>query len=316
MTCHNCRIECKKSGKRPDGLQRYRCSQCGKTFGERKDFGWIGHKQAVDEKLAVLALKLLAEGNSVRSAQRISGLDKKTIMHLLVLAGERSEALLAARVHGVPVSDVQCDEIWSFVGKKEGHKGHGDTYEMGNAWCFIAIERRTKLILAFELGKRTVTSASRFIGKLAEAADPEKRFQLTTDGLNAYPYPIGNILGDRVDYAQLIKIYMQAELEEQRRYSPPRLAEAIPTAVYGNPDETRICTSHVERQNGSLRQWCKRLTRLTYAFSKKWAHHQAALAFHFAYYNFCRIHGTLRVTPAMQAGIADHVWELSELLAG
>ena len=180
MTCHNCRIECKKSGKRPDGMQRYRCSQCGKTFGDRKDFGWIGHKQAVDEKLAVLALKLLAEGNSVRSTQRISGLDKKTIMHLLVLAGERCEALLAMRVRGVPVSDVQCDEIWSFVGKKEGHKGHGDTYEMGNAWCFIAIERQTKLILAFELGKRTVTSGSRFIGKLAEATDPEKRFQLTT----------------------------------------------------------------------------------------------------------------------------------------
>ena len=119
-----------------------------------------------------------------------------------------------------------------------------------------------------------------------------------------------------MDYAQLIKIYMQAEIEEQRRYSPPRLAEAIPTAVYGNPDEARICTSHVERQNGSLRQWCKRLTRLTYAFSKKWGHHKAALAFHFGYYNFCRVHGTLRVTPAMQAGIADHVWEVSELFAG
>ncbi|HXA05817.1 MAG TPA: hypothetical protein VNY30_13295, partial [Bryobacteraceae bacterium] len=118
--------------------------------------------------------------------------------------GERCETLMATKLRGIAVRDVQCDEIWGYVGKKEAHKGHGDTYETGNAWTFVAIERHTKLILAFELGKRTVTSASRFITKLAEATDQEQRFQLTTDGLNAYSYPVGNILGDRVDYAQLI----------------------------------------------------------------------------------------------------------------
>ena len=219
MTCHNCRIECAKSGKRPDGLQRYRCSQCGKTFSDHKDFGVIGHKQA-DEEASLLALHLIVEGNSIRSASRISGLDKKTIMKLVVMAGGRCEALMATRVKSVPVSDVQCDEIWSFVGKKEGHKHHGDGPYLGNAWCFIAIERNTKFVLAYQLGKRTVTSASKFITKLATATDPTHRFQLTTDGLNAYAYSIGTILDERADYAQLVKIYKQDTAEEQRRYSP------------------------------------------------------------------------------------------------
>jgi hypothetical protein len=118
-----------------------------------------------------------------------------------------------------------------------------------------------------------------------------------------------------VDYAQLIKIYMQETAEDARRYSPARLAETHATPVYGNPDEGKICTSHIERQNGSLRQWCKRMTRLTYAFSKKWAHHKAALAFHFAYYNFCRIHTTLRSTPAMASGLTDRAWTVREMLA-
>ena len=316
MTCHNCVVECKKAGKRSDGLQRYRCAQCGKTFSDRKEFGWTGHKQAVNDTRAFLALAMIAEGNSINSAKRISGLDKKTIMNLLMIAGAKCEMLLAEKIRNVPVNDVQADEIWSFVGKKEANTQYGDRYDaVGDAWCFIGIERTTKMVLAFELGKRTVASATRFISKLANATDPDQRFQLTTDGLKAYPYPIGNILGDRVDYAQLIKIYKYTEPEAARRYSPAKFAESFSTPVYGNPDEERICTSHVERQNGSLRQWCKRLTRLTYAFSKKWEHHRAALAFHFAYYNFCRIHSTTRKTPAQAAGIAEKPWTISELLA-
>jgi len=258
---------------------------------------------------------MIAEGNSINSAARISGLNKKTIMNLLVIAGEKCETLLAEKVRNVPVADVQADEIWGFVGKKQAAVGPGDDYQTGDAWCYIGIERNTKMILAFELGKRTITSATKFITKLANATDANTRFQLTTDGLNVYPYPVGNILGDRVDYAQLIKIYSFAEAEAERRYSPAKFAESHRTPVYGNPDDARICTSHVERQNGSLRQWCKRLTRLTYAFSKKWEHHRAALAFHFAFYNFCRVHGTTRQTPAQAAGIAVRPWTLKELLA-
>ncbi|HUE03155.1 MAG TPA: hypothetical protein VMR62_26540 [Bryobacteraceae bacterium] len=242
-------------------------------------------------------------------------MDKKTIMRLVVIAGERAEALMDTKIRNVLASDVQADEIWTFVAKKESHKRHGDGPYIGDAWCFIGIERHMKIVLAFELGKRTITSATRFIQKLADATHPDQRYQLTTDGLNAYPYPVATVLGDRVDYAQLIKIYKYAGPEEMHRYSPPECVEAIPTPVYGDPDWDRICTSHIERQNGSLRQWCKRLTRLTYAFSKKWAHLRAALALHFAYYNFCRRHSTIKTTPAVAAGITDHVWTLRELLS-
>jgi hypothetical protein len=167
--------------------------------------------------------------------------------------------------------------------------------------------------LADEVGKRTVQTATRFISKLATATDEEQRFQITTDGHGSYPYPIGNILGDRVDYSQLVKIYSQ-DSEPERRYSPPKYVESHRTPIYGNPTEERVCTSHIERQNGSLRQWCKRLTRLTYAFSKKWAHHRAALAFHFAYYNFCRVHSTIKQTPAQAAGLTGRAWSVRELL--
>jgi len=238
-------------------------------------------------------------------------------MKLLVKAGEKCEALLADKIRNVPVTDVQCDEIWTFVGKKERFRVYGDKDydEIGDAWVFIGIERNTKLVLAHELGRRGVGTAMRFMAKLAKATSPKQRFQLTSDGYRPYAYAVGMMLPDRVDYAQLIKVYADVSPEEQRRYSPPlHVAETHKTDVYGEPDYDLICTSHVERQNGSLRQWCKRLTRLTYAFSKKRENLKVALALHFAYYNWCRIHKTIRITPAMAAGVADHVWTLAELL--
>jgi len=152
------------------------------------------------------------------------------------------------------------------------------------------------------------------MAKLATATHPDKRFQLTTDGLPAYRYAVGMHLGSRVDYAQLIKVYAQTP-EGERRYSPPEVVSTESKPVSGDPDMQRICTSHIERQNGSLRQWCKRLTRLTYAFSKKWENLRAALALHFAYYNFCRIHRSIKATPAMAAGLAASRWTLADLLA-
>lgn len=263
----------------------------------------------------VLPLELLVEGGSIRSAERISGLPRNTIMSLLVAAGQNAEAFLAQRIRNVPVKDVQADEIWGFVGKKETHKNPfaGDNMYLGDAWCFIGIERHTKLVLAFELGKRTETSTNRFIAKLALATHPDAPYQLTTDGLATYPSAVYTHLGNRVDYAQYIKVYAQ-DAEGQRRYSPPKVISAEKKDILGDPDTARICTSHIERQNGSLRQWCKRLTRLTYASSKKWENLRAALALHFAYYNFCRKHRTLGTSPAVAAGLTDHVWTLRELL--
>ena len=313
MTCHNCLIEATKNGKHRNGLQRFRCAQCGKTYTELHEDAFRVEDHLRTDR-GQLAIRLLVEGNSIRSVERITGYHRNIIMQLLLIAGQRCEALLATKIRSVPVSDVQCDEIWGFVGKKERSKGDGDGREVGDAWCFIAIERTTKLVLSFQLGKRTVKSALQFMGKLSLASDAGQRFQLTTDRLNAYPYAVAEMLGDRVDYAQLIKVYAYSEPESARRYSPPDVVEAIPTPVYGDPDRQRICTSHIERQNGSLRQWCKRLTRLTYAFSKKWENLQAALALHFAFYNFCRVHGTIKATPAMAAGVADRVWTIHELV--
>ena len=319
MTCHNCRIEAKRNGKRADGLQRYRCPQCGKTYSDGKQFGVIGHKQ-IDDSKALLALQLIVEGNSLRVAHRITGLARNTILRLVELAGERCEALLNTKLRNVPVTDVQCDEIWTFVGKKRvNRRGNEENFrEIGDAWIFVGIERHTKLVLAFELGSRGVKSATRFMHKIARATDPSQKFQLTTDGLPAYPLAVGNVLGhqgERVHYAQLIKIYAMDVPEEARRYSPPRLAEAIPTPVYGYPDENSICTSHVERQNLTMRMCMRRLTRLTNGFSKKWSNLRAALALHFAWYNFCRKHISLKgQTPAMAAGIVNHAMTISELL--
>ncbi|PWT98116.1 MAG: IS1 family transposase [Terriglobia bacterium] len=315
MTCTKCRsTETRSYGKHRNGLRRFRCLKCGKTFTEPHTRP-LGPMQIEFER-AVLPLEILLEGGSIRTAERITGVPRNTIMSLLLVAGANAEKLLGRAIRNVPVTDVQCDEIWGFVFKKQGSK-RGDEERfayIGDAWTFVAIERYTKLVLAFELGKRTVTSAMRFTEKLATATDPNQRFQLTTDGLNAYPYAIGNLLMDRVDYAQLIKIYAQETPESIRRYSPPRLAETSATPIYGDPDEKKICTSHVERQNLTMRMCMRRLTRLTNGFSKKWENLKAALALHFAYYNFCRRHRTLKTTPAVAAGLTDRPWTLRELL--
>ena len=316
MTCHNCRIDCQSHGKHRNGLRRFRCNACGKTYTEPHE----KHTSAelyLNDPTGLLALRMICEGSSVRSASRITGLHHRTILQIVIAAGKRCEALLATKIRNVPVDDVQCDEIWGFVQKKQAHRRGNETdfAYIGDAWVFVAIERHTKLVLAFDLGKRTVSAASRFMGKVAKATDATQRFQLTTDGLAAYNYAVGNELGERVDYAQLIKIYDFQSPEETRRYSPAHLAEAIPTPVYGDPDEKRICTSHVERQNLTMRMCMRRLTRLTNGFSKKWENLKAALALHFAYYNFCRGHQTLKgATPAMAAGIAARAFTLGEFL--
>lgn len=315
-TCIECNAVCAKAGKRSDGLQRYRCSKCGKTSSDQKvQENIFGTKQAVNDTMAMLAIQLLVEGNSIRSTERITGVHRDTIMKLLTQAGTRCAEVMADKVRNITVSEVQADEIWGFVGKKESRRSFGekDFHYLGDAWTFIAIDKDTKMVLAFELGKRNTESARKFMRKLAVATS-EEQFQLTTDGFQPYLYAVGMELGDRVRFAQLVKNYANSVPEEKRRYSPARLTSAVKKEIYGDPDFDLICTSHIERQNGSLRQWCKRLTRLTYAFSKKWENLEAALNLHFAYSNFCRVHRTLKATPAMAAGITNHVWTLGELL--
>jgi transposase-like protein/IS1 family transposase len=308
VTCHNCRIECKKNGKR-DGRQRYQCRQCKRRFSDARDNTLDGMYTPVDK--AEMVLRLLLEGNSVSSAERLTDVHHTTILKLLVLAGQKCERVLGDKIRNVPVRDVQCDELWSFIQKKEKRRKLSDDPNVGDAYCFVAIERDSKLVLNFALGKRDQATTDIFIEGLRLAT--RGQFQITTDGFRPYRSAISNTLEDRADFAQCIKVY-RAPTEGQARYSPAEVQSIEIVPVMGRPDPQRICTSHIERQNLSIRMGTRRFTRLTNAFSKKWENHWAALACWFAYYNFCRVHKTLRITPAMAAGIADHVWSVRELL--
>ncbi|MGA2251636.1 IS1 family transposase [Terracidiphilus sp.] len=311
MTCESCNANCQRFGKHRNGLRRFRCPQCKKTYTEAHQ-RTLGTMYISQEK-AALALKLLVEGNSIRSTERITDLDRNTILSLITKAGEHCATLMVEKVCNLPVNDVEVDEIWGFVGKKEGHKVEGDGAELGDAYCFIAMERTTKLVLAYHLGKRTAKSTDNFIGKLAYATDPTRRFQLTSDGFSPYVSAVKMLLRGRVDFAQLVKVYGSPR-EGEQRYSPAEVVDSVPCEIMGRPVRDKICTSHIERQNLSVRMGMRRMTRLTNAFSKKWENLEAAYALWFAYYNFCRIHKTLRVTPAMEQGLTDHVWTIAELI--
>jgi transposase-like protein/IS1 family transposase len=313
MSCQTCNIECQRFGKHRNGLRRFRCAKCRKTYTESHE-RTLG-TMYVPQDRAVLALQLLLEGNSIRSTERITNLDRNTIMRLLVLAGERCQRLMDDAIKAIPVRDVEADEIWGFVGKKEGHKLPTDAgvAGIGDAYCFVAMERNTKLVLAFHLGKRNRIATETFLTKLRRAT-ADKRFQLSTDGFQPYVRAVDYILSDRVDFAQIIKIYGTAS-DGETRYSPGEVIDTEVVPVMGNPDMRRVCTSHIERQNLTIRMGMRRMTRLSNAFSKKWEHLEAAYALHFAYYNFCRVHKTLRVTPAMETGIANHIWTIAELIA-
>jgi transposase-like protein/IS1 family transposase len=312
MTCENCKTPCQRFGKHRNGLRRFRCPLCKKTYTE-------AHKPAlagsyIAQERIILALRLLIEGNSIRSTERITNLDRNTIMKILVLAGEKCEKLMGRLIVNIPVRDVECDEIFGFLGKKQKRVRPEDDQNLGDQYAFVAIERNTKLVLNFALGKRDQATTDIFVEGLRHAT-ARIPFQITTDGFAPYTSAITTTLHDRLTgYAKLIKVY-RASQEGEARYSPAEVKSVEVVPVFGNPDPERICTSIVERQNLTIRMQMRRLTRLTNAFSKKWENLWAAYCLHFAFYNFCRIHSSIRVTPAMEAAITDHVWEIEELLA-
>lgn len=310
MKCPTCSGTTRKFGKDKLGNQRYRCDACPKTFITEK-------KQIrIDRKDAILCLKLLVEGNSVRSTERITGIHRDTILNLLNIVGARCERVMSEKIKGVEVEYVEADEIWGYVQKKEGHKKNDEDKEnnkIGDAYTFVAIEAKSKLVLAYHLGRRDSVSALAFTEKLDAATDG--RFQLTTDGLKAYIEAVEQTFGADIDYAQLVKQYKSDEDGNiARRYSPGDFVTATKVPLMGNPDTEKISTSYVERQNLTMRMSMRRLTRLTNGFSKKWENLNKALALHFAYYNFCKVHQSIRVTPAMEAKITDHIWTIDELI--
>jgi IS1 family transposase len=264
---------------------------------------------------AMRAIQCLIEGCSIRSTERLTGLNRNTIMRLLIVAGQRTADRMETLMYGLRPKHLQCDEIWTFCQKKQRQVRKGDSPEFGDQWIFVALDADTKLVPHFEIGKRTKETTIEFLTGLQQCLS-KKRFQITTDGYHFYR-SIQGIFAGQADFAQLVKLFGDYGQHDNAdaRYSPPRITEVISKIIDGRPDPDHISTSHVERQNLTMRMGIRRLTRLTNAFSKKLANLKAAIALHFAYYNFCRVHQTLRVTPAMQAGLTDHIWELKELLA-
>ena len=262
----------------------------------------------------VRVISALVEGCSIRATVRMTGVAKNTIVKLLADLGAACATYHDHHVRNVNAKRVQCDEIWSFVAKKQKNvpEVQRGTLGVGDAWTWVAIESQTKLVIGYLVGLRDGGYATEFMRDVASRIS--NRVQLTTDGHRAYLDAVEDAFGGDIDYAQLIKIY-GAERPGEARYSPAVCIGATPTPVVGEPDERHISTSYVERQNLTMRMSMRRFTRLTNAFSKKIENHMHAIALHYMHYNFCRVHQTLRVTPAMEAKIADHVWDLEELVS-
>lgn len=261
----------------------------------------------------VQVIAALVEGNSIRATCRMTGVAKGTVLKLLVDLGSACAAYQDRTLRNLTCKRVQCDEIWSFCYAKEKNvpeemKGK---LGVGDVWTWTAIDADTKLIVSYQVGDRSATYAKKFIDDLATRL--AHRVQLTTDGYKAYLTAVERSFGADVDYAMLDKIYNAPPNQGTTRYSPAECCGTRKIKVKGNPDMRQVSTSFVERQNLTMRMSMRRMTRLTNAFSKKIENQAHAVALHFMHYNFCRIHQTLRVTPAMEAGVADHVWSLEEL---
>jgi IS1 family transposase len=257
-------------------------------------------------------ISALVEGNSIRATARMVGVEHKTVMRVLLRVGENCADLMDAKMNDLPCKIVQMDEIWTFVGKKEKRvKGSDNPEVVGDQYVFVAMDSETKLIPCFRVGKRNAENTWNFVQDLSERL--AGRVQLTSDGFKPYLNAVDDAFGIDVDYAMLIKTYQESTTQD-KRYSPGEFVNALPIPVTGNPKASLISTSHIERQNLTMRMQLRRFTRLTNAFSKKLSHLKAACALHFAWYNFCRIHLSLRVTPAMAAGLVSEVWNLDKLL--
>jgi IS1 family transposase len=261
---------------------------------------------------------LLAEGNSLRATSRLADVSINTVTKLLTDLGAACEEYQDKTLRNLKSRRIQCDEIWAFVYAKaknlpEKYKG---AVGYGDVWTWVAIDADTKLVPSWAVGRRDGFMAAAFIRDLADRL--ATRVQLTTDGHKVYLEAVEGAFGNAIDYAMLVKTYegdSGKHTPAERRYSPAVCTGEFKQRITGDPDPANISTSFVERQNLTMRMSMRRFTRLTNAFSKKVDNHKAAIALHFMHYNFARIHKTLRVTPAMEAGVSDHVWSLEEMAA-
>lgn len=255
----------------------------------------------------ILVASMLVEGNSIRSIERITNVNRNTIMKLGITLGEKARELSDNFMTDIECNLLQVDEIWCFVGKKNKNLTPQEKRqnELGDQYIFVALDAETKLVPHFDIGKRTMQTTMRFLEELENRVN--SKFQLTTDSFPAYAYAVESVFGKRVDYAQLHKHYAETP-ESEKRYSPANIIRISRKLILGEPDPKYISTSYVERQNLTMRMQMRRLTRLTNAFSKRLYSLYCACSLHFFYYNFMRIHQSLRVTPAMEAGVTNHLW--------
>jgi len=263
-----------------------------------------------DERIRVVAA--LVEGNSIRSTSRMTGVARNTVTKLLVDLGQACMKYHDEHVRQLTVRRLQCNEIWAYVGAKARNVSAAKKeIGWGDVWTWVGVDADTKLVVSYLVGGRGADWAKDFMEDCASRI--KNRVQITTDGHKAYLEAVESAFGADVDYAQLHKIY-GASLENEARYSPAVCIGCEMKQVIGNPDPKHVSTSYVERQNLTLRMHMRRFTRLTNGFSKKIDDHGYAVALHFMYCNFVRIHSTLRVTPAMESGLSNHAWELSDLV--
>lgn len=258
-----------------------------------------------------LVLNSLVEGNSVNSTVRMTGVNKRTILRILCNAGEKAREIQDCQMINLKCNYVQVDEIWTYVGKKQKHLKTTDSLEYGDQYVFVAIDSKTKIVPSFLIGKRNYQNAHSLMNDLKYRI-PVK-FQLSTDSFKPYFNAVDEVFGVDVDYGQIHKIY-QEDIMGEKRYSPASIKEVIIRPLIGEPNRKRISTSHIERQNLTMRMQMRRFTRLTNAFSKKLKNLECAVALHFFHYNFMRIHSSLRVTPAMEAQITNRLWNWGDLL--
>lgn len=267
----------------------------------------------LDREARSKILHLLCEGNSIRAIERLTGASKHTITRLLIDAGRACGEYQDRTLRNLPCKKIQLDEIWSFVYSKQNNVKHAKSApaNAGDAWTWTAICADTKLLISTLVGRRDTEYALYFVHDLR--ARLAQRVQITSDGYRPYLTAIDTIFGDEADYAMLQKIY-GPDLVGEKRYSPPICLGARKSVITGNPDLKHISTSYAERQNLTMRMHMRRFTRLTNAFSKKLENLAHQVTLHQMFYNFVRVHKTLRVTPAMAAGVTDHLWEIGDIV--
>jgi IS1 family transposase len=263
----------------------------------------------------VQVISALVEGMSIRSVVRMTGVSKNTVVKLLEDVGNGCAIYQDKVFRNLTCKRIECDEIWSFVYAKERHLtpelqgvfGYGDVY------TWVAIDADTKLVPCWNVGRRDAQSGMAFIKDLSERVN--NRFQLSTDGHKVYLTAVEEAFGSEIDYAMIVKVYGHSTEDSAVRYSPAECIGCEKEVIAGNPDMNLVSTSYVERQNLTMRMSMRRFTRLTNGFSKKIENHMHAVALHYMYYNFCRIHKTLRCTPAMEAGVTKKLWSIEDIVA-